>query len=171
VNPAALLREAGVLTVAPDEKVSGWDAALLSSSGSAYIYLSRPDDAVLKDKVLSALAAAVRTGKSGIGRILSREQIVTLGGDGTAFLALEPELGTYFGSGVMQYETPPHYKGVHGLDPTRSEMKASLLMVGATIPHGTIPSARLIDVAPTVAAWLGLSLPNVDGKPLMVVRE
>lgn len=172
VNPAVLLRDAGLLTVTSvdeEEKVTAWDAAILSSSGSAYVYLSRPGDAALQAKVLAVLDEAKRGGHSGIGRILSNQQVVALGGDGAAFLALEPELGTYLGGGVEQYETPPHYKGIHGLDPTRQEMKASLLLVGATIPHGTIFDARLIDVAPTVATWLGLSLPNVDGKQLVIV--
>jgi len=41
-------------------------------------------------------------------------------------------------------------------------------MTGATVPHGVVVDAHLVDVAPTIAGWLGLSMTDVDGKPLVV---
>jgi predicted AlkP superfamily pyrophosphatase or phosphodiesterase len=92
-----------------------------------------------------------------------------MGGDPDAFIALEAELGTFFGKGRGQYETPTSLRGMHGYDPARPEMRASLILFGPTIAHGELASARLIDIAPTVAGWLGLELAGVDGKPLQVV--
>jgi hypothetical protein len=47
-------------------------------------------------------------------------------------------------------------------------MLASLLLFGAGVNHAELEGARLVDVAPTVASWLGLWLPNADGRVLQV---
>lgn len=47
-------------------------------------------------------------------------------------------------------------------------MHASLVMRGPAVTHGVVPNGRLVDVGPTVASWLGLSMPNTDGKPFSV---
>ena len=75
--------------------------------------------------------------------------------------------GTAFGAYV---QPNPTSHGTHGYDPERPEMKASLLMIGPGIASGAIAHAHLVDIAPTIAGWLGLSLPDVDGKPLVVGR-
>lgn len=168
VNPRVLLRDAGLVTFDGGGKATAWDADVLTSSGMAYVYLKRPDDASLQQRVLQIFATARQTGTSGIGRVFSAPEVAALGGDSSAFLALEPELGTYFGGGHDTYDTPPSYKAVHGYDPNRPEMKASLILFGAGVPHGKLEGARLVDVAPTVAHWLGLTLPNVDGRVLAV---
>jgi hypothetical protein len=62
----------------------------------------------------------------------------------------------------------PTYAGTHGYDPRRPELRASMLMYGANTPKGTLEQPRLIDVGPTVASWLGIPMPNVDGIPVRV---
>jgi predicted AlkP superfamily pyrophosphatase or phosphodiesterase len=168
-NPRALLREAGLVTLDAAGKPTAWQADVLSASGAAYVYLNDPHDAVLQARVLAIFQKARDTKTSGIGRIFSQSEVLAAGGDPSAFLALEPELGTYFGGGRDAYETPPVSKAVHGYDPQRPEMKASLILFGASVPHGKLVGARLIDVAPTVARYLGLTLPHPDGQPLTVV--
>src|SRR4029078_9362671 len=143
-----------------------WQADILSSSGMAYVYLNDPHDDALETRVRVLLDEAKASGTSGIGRIFSRAEVTAAGGDPSAFLALEPELGTYFGGSRDAYETPPAYQAVHGYDPNRPEMKAALSVFSAGIAHTGLDNARLIDVAPTVARWLGLALPGADGKVL-----
>jgi hypothetical protein len=46
-------------------------------------------------------------------------------------------------------------------------MLASLLLLGPGIGQGPIANARLVDIAPTIASWLGLAMPNVDGRVLV----
>lgn len=75
----------------------------------------------------------------------------------------------YLGSGSSyagDYDGPNTVKATHGYDPARAEMRASLLLFGATIEMGTLTDARLVDIAPTVAAWLHLPLAASDGKAL-----
>lgn len=171
INPNALLRRAGLLEVDAAGKVLDWQAATLPAGGSAYIYLRRPDDAALRAATARVFEEALKAGGSGIQRILSQEQIRASGGDASAFIALEAELGTYFGRGRDAYDTTPPYRATHGYSPERPEMKASLISFGAAQPGGALADARLIDIAPTVAAWLGLELGPVDGKPLEVVAS
>jgi hypothetical protein len=45
-------------------------------------------------------------------------------------------------------------------------MRASLLVLGPQIPRGRIEGARLIDIAPTIASWLGPTLPEAEGRAL-----
>jgi hypothetical protein len=40
------------------------------------------------------------------------------------------------------------------------------VLFGPHIAAGKLPGARLVDIALTVANWLGLPLPNVEGTPL-----
>ena len=168
VNPRVLLREAGLMTFDAAGKPTAWQADVLTSSGAAYVYLNDPHDAALEARVLGIFQQARDTGTSGIGRIFSQAEVRAAGGDPSAFLALEPELGTYLGAGRDAYETPPSSKAVHGYDPKRPEMKASLILFGAGVPHGSLAGARLIDIAPTVARYLGLTLPHPDGQPLVI---
>jgi hypothetical protein len=48
-------------------------------------------------------------------------------------------------------------------------MLAALLIYGPAIAPGKIEGARLIDVAPTLARWLGLKLDKAEGTALPVV--
>jgi predicted AlkP superfamily pyrophosphatase or phosphodiesterase len=171
VNPRFLVQQAGLLTFDAKGAVTAWQADVLGATGAAYVYLNQPHDAALEARVRDVFEHARASGTGGIARVYSAAEIATLGGDPAAFLALEPELGTYFGTSRDTYETPPVYKAVHGYDPRRPEMKASLLLYGAGVPHGKLEGARLVDVAPTVAHWLGLTLPNADGRPLVVVER
>jgi len=58
--------------------------------------------------------------------------------------------------------------GTHGYFPDRPEMRSSLLIYGPGIGAGKIENAHLIDLAPTVAHWLNLDLPNAQGSPLAI---
>jgi predicted AlkP superfamily pyrophosphatase or phosphodiesterase len=169
VEPCVLLRDAGLVTV-KGERVVEWKAAMYPSSGSAYVYLQNPNDSATRDAALAIFAEKARAPeKSGVARVYSPSDIATLGGDRDAAFAIEATPGFQFGARCTgDYTAPAEYAAVHGYDPRRPEMRASLLMVGATVPHGAIRDAHLVDIGPTVALWLGLSMPNVDGKALVV---
>ena len=169
VNPNALLVKAGLIERDGQGRVRDWRAIVHPNGGSAYVYTRPPGDAQLEAAVLKVLEDDQRAARRGIGRIIRREEIAAIGGDPQAFLALDAELGAFFGGDLEQYETVPTLRGMHGYDPARPEMKASLILFGPTIAHGELASARLIDIAPTVAGWLGLELSGVDGKPLEIV--
>ncbi|MET0391038.1 MAG: ectonucleotide pyrophosphatase/phosphodiesterase, partial [Polyangiales bacterium] len=159
VNPGALLREAGLVELDPNGKVLTWHASAVPSGGTTYLYVneSSPDAA---DRVSQLFERKASEAGSGIARVLKPADIAALGGDPKATLALEAELGVIFGSGYQTYEGTPLNRAAHGYSPQRPEMRASLLVIGPTIKRGVVPDARLVDIAPTIASWLALPLPE-----------
>jgi predicted AlkP superfamily pyrophosphatase or phosphodiesterase len=169
VRPCVLLKDAGLVDVTPEGRISNWKATALTSGGHAYIYVKDPADHVTRELVRGILARRQAEPESGIGALYGSDEIRARGGDASAFMAIEPTDDYQFGSGCLgSYIAPPTYRCNHGFDPKRPEMRASLLIVGPTIAHGTIEHARLIDLTPTIAQWLALPLPAVDGAPLAV---
>ena len=60
-----------------------------------------------------------------------------------------------------------HSIGYHGYLSTEPKMNALFVAVGPDIKQGhTIGLVDNVDVAPTIAKLLGVTLPNTDGKPL-----
>lgn len=165
VRPGVLFRQAGMVTL-KDGKIAEWKATMLNNSGHAYFYLNDPHDRSTADALRKMFESKSKEAMSGIGRIYSHEEIVEFGGDPAAFMAVEASPGFQFGSGFAgDYSAPPMYKATHGYDPRRPELKASLIVAGPNVTHGTIKAARLIDIGPTIASWLALSMPNTDGSP------
>ena len=59
-------------------------------------------------------------------------------------------------------------RGQHGYLPTEPLMHTGLVASGAGIQPGiVVPLARQVDVAPTIAALLGLTMDGVDGAPMV----
>jgi predicted AlkP superfamily pyrophosphatase or phosphodiesterase len=168
VKPCVLLRDAGFLTV-DNARVTAWKAVAASSGGSAYLYLHDPADVATRDAVRALITTKAKDPASGIAHVYSPEEIKELGGDPAAMLAIEAVMGTHMVKSCSgPYADKATDAAVHGYDPRRPELHAAMLFFGKNVPHGSIPDARLIDVAPTIASWLGLSMPDVDGKPLAV---
>ena len=92
------------------------------------------------------------------------------GGDPKAFLTpLEAAPGYMIARGYNEpYHIKAPLKGVHGYAPDDPRMLASLLIYGPPIGRGEIQRARVIDLAPTIAGWLGLDLQGAQGSPLPV---
>jgi len=169
VRPGVLLRDAGLVTLNAAGHVTDWKATLVVNSGQSYVYVHDAADTATRDALRKVFSAKVAEPGSGIGRVYESDEIKAIGGDPEAFLALEAAPGYQMGPGYSgEYVAPSIYRATHGYDPRRPEMRASLLLYGPNVPHGTITGARLVDIAPTIAAWLGLPMPNVDGRPLQV---
>jgi len=169
LNPRAWLREAGLLGVDDRGRLVSWRAATQSSGGLAYVYINGSDE-LLARRVSELFTQRAATADSGIAHVFDRAEIAQRGGDPAALLALAAEPGAAFGDGSSSYESPPSAVATHGYDPERPEMRASLLVIGPGIKPGVLPQARLIDIAPTIAQWLSLSLPGVDGRSLALER-
>jgi predicted AlkP superfamily pyrophosphatase or phosphodiesterase len=170
LRPSVLLRENGLITLDAQNRVASWRAQALTFGGGAYIYLHDADDSATAQRVGELFSPLAGQPTSGIARVLSREEIAALGGDPEAFLALEAAEGFGFGGGatgdaVASAPTP----GIHGFPPDRPAMNASLLITGPGVRPGPVEGARLVDIAPTVARWLGLTMKDVEGKPLDVI--
>jgi predicted AlkP superfamily pyrophosphatase or phosphodiesterase len=168
VRPGVWLREKGFVKV-EDRTIVEWRAYCLASSGSAYLYVKDPDDRETRKTLLEMFQQAAAKADSGIRRVLTHEQIIGVGGDPNAFLALEAAEGWAITGGVVGAAISPASKAAeHGYLPERPEMRSSLLVYGPAIGHSKIENARMIDIAPTIARWLGLKLEKTEGTPLKI---
>jgi predicted AlkP superfamily pyrophosphatase or phosphodiesterase len=169
LRPGILLRDRGLITLDAQNHITAWKAAALAADGSAYIYFHDPNDDATRRALLDIFTPLAGAPGSGIRRVANHADIVKMGGDPGAFLALEAADGFELVPGVTgNYIEVSRHKGTHGYFPDRPEMRASFLAFGPPIGSAKISEARLIDIAPTVARWLGLDLSRADGKPLDV---
>lgn len=172
VRPGILLREKGLITADERNRVTDWKAVVLSSGGTAYLYVRDPADHETRRTLVEAFRPRAGQPGSGIGRLYTQEEIRELGGDPEAFLAIEAAEGFAITGGYTgDYISQSTSAAGHGFDPRRRDMEASLLIYRPGIAPGEIQGARLIDVAPTVARWLGLTLHKAEGKPLKLPRR
>jgi predicted AlkP superfamily pyrophosphatase or phosphodiesterase len=133
---------------------------------------SRPGGIVAPDEedaVRAAAAAALRGVRDGLGRPVVLDLIdprapgrePSCGGPtgGDLYLSLAPGYDVSASPrGPVVEEIAP--RGVHGLDPERAEMQAGFVVAGPGVAAGArLGPIRQIDVAPTLAALLGLDPP------------
>jgi len=169
LRPGVWLREKGLVTLDEKNKVTDWKAYVLAASGSAYVYVKDKDDQETRRVVLEMFQQAAARPGSGIRQVFNHDQIVAMGGDPEAFLAVEAAEGWATSGSVLGDAVSPATKAAeHGYSPDRPEMRTALLVYGPAIGRGKIKNARLIDIAPTVARWLGLKMEKAEGKPLEI---
>jgi predicted AlkP superfamily pyrophosphatase or phosphodiesterase len=168
VHLGVLLAQQGLVTLR-GTRVRDWKAVSLAADGTAYIYLKDSRDSDTQKKVLELFQPLAGKEASGIRRILTHDEIVARGGDPQAFLALEAADGFAFANGYPDaYVGPDDMLGTHGYFPDRAEMRASFIVYSPRIEKGLLQNVRLIDIGPTLAGWLGLELPDADGKRLPI---
>lgn len=169
VRPGVLLREKGLVKLDSSDRVTESKAYVLASGSHAYVYLRDPQDQATREALREIFVPLAGRPGSGIGRVYTQEEIRRRGGDPEAFLALEGADGCGIQRGYAgEYIQESRQLGTHGFDTERPEMRASFLAYGPAIQPARIGPGRLIDVAPTIARWLGLALPQAEGKPLRI---
>ncbi|MBI4470714.1 MAG: alkaline phosphatase family protein [Acidobacteria bacterium] len=167
--PNVLLAREKLITLDSAGKVVSWKAVAWPSSGGCGILLKSPEDRQTLAKAVSLFEKVALKPGSPIRRVIRRNELDRLGSYPRAAFALEASPG--FVIDWMNKEPALRdsgdYRGTHGQLPSRAEMRASLILFGPGARRGArIPLARMIDVAPTVAALLGLRFPKVEGTPL-----
>ena len=99
------------------------------------------------------------------------EQLEQMNAFPGAIMALEATDGYYFSlSNPKQQVLNPSdpFKGMHGYLPTNAQMATGFVASGKGIRQGVVvPSLRMLDVAPTIAALLHLDFPSTEGVPLV----
>jgi predicted AlkP superfamily pyrophosphatase or phosphodiesterase len=171
-HPGVLLQEKGLIALDEKNKIRDWKAQVLIHGGSAYVYLKDTADAETRRAVVDIFQPLSGAAGSGVARVFGHDRIVELGGDPQAFLVVEAAEGFGFETGITgPYITPAIKLGLHGFPPDRDDMLASLLILGPGIAPGKIEGARLVDIAPTIASWLGLTLEAAEGQPLRLAAK
>jgi predicted AlkP superfamily pyrophosphatase or phosphodiesterase len=159
LRPNALLREAGLLTLNDQQKVTSWKAFFHASGGSAALHLKDPNDAATLERVRVLIAAKAKAPASGIRDVLGPDQIRTLGGAELP-MVLNAREGFYFqNSALGEWIEPGTNKGGHGHAPDRAELHATLILNGPGLKKkGDLGVVRQTQIAPTLAQYLGISL-------------
>jgi predicted AlkP superfamily pyrophosphatase or phosphodiesterase len=164
IRPNVLLRQKGFLTGASDA-VKG-DAVVMPEGGSALVYVTNAERrAQLVPEIRRLL-----TGVEGIDRIYGTDEFASLGLPTRAASDQAPDLVLAATPGYMfskesegEYSTPAE-GGTHGYLNSDPNMQAIFMAWGAGIPKGVrLGNISNLDVAPTIAALLGLNMPNTKG--------
>lgn len=169
------LRREGLLTRNAAGEVTEWRAQAWLAGGTVAILLKDAHDEATRDRVASLLARLRAEPDSAIERVLSGDEALAEGGfPGAAFVVgLRPQSTL---TGHHAHSTALHpvgtARGEHGYLPDNREMDAAFLLAGPAVPRGLdLGRIDMRDVAPTLAARLGLSLSTAEGHDRLERRQ
>lgn len=158
IYPNNLLRQEGMTN----------DASVIPDGGVAMVYVADPSR---RAELLPKLSALFR-GVEGVEQVYAQEDFAKLGlptpqqsNQAPDFLiAAKP--GTVFASGAPDGKGEPN-GGTHGYLNSDPQMQAIFMAWGTGIKPGVrLGTISNLDVAPTIAALLGIKLTNATGSPL-----
>ena len=145
-----------------------WRVTSFGGGGSFGLVVHDPNDQAAIDLTLKTFQKLKQQDCCGIDQIFDRQQLQAAKGYATSFLAIGMKPGFSADGGEDgPWVTPSQGKGAHGYPPGPKEMDAAFAAMGPGIPHTRLPRAHIVDVAPTVAALLGLRMTNVEGTNLL----
>ncbi len=169
ISPNVLLKKAGLIETDQAGKVTSWKAFSQRAGGTSEIRLADPSDKEAADALRQVLDGLAKDPESGILEVVDARQAKERGGFPEAAYVLVSKKGY-----ELRDDTDGEYcrttltqKAQHGYSEEFPEMRASFMIAGKGIGKGNIENARLIDVAPTLAAIMGADLPDAQGKDLL----
>ncbi len=170
VNLNVALRAAGLINgEGPDRAAEAW---AMPWGGAAGIYIrDRAARASLVPRIERAVSAL-----EGVDRVISGNGLTELGLPDPSTSDQAPDVvvavrdGYDVGrddTGPVVVDTDATHLGHHGALNTEPSMRALFLAWGRGVTPGVrLDDVRAIDVAPTIAEWLGVPLPTADGVSL-----
>jgi predicted AlkP superfamily pyrophosphatase or phosphodiesterase len=169
-EPNVLLARAGLIALDAQGVARDWKAASWSAGGSCAIVLRDPRDAATAAKVEAIFHQVLQRAGGPLRQILDRDALDRIGALPRAALMLEAAPGYEFDqalTGPEIHDSAADHRGTHGYLPTDPAMRSALIAYGAGVRRGAHREVvRMIDIAPTAAALLGLELPQAEGTPL-----
>ncbi len=164
------LVEAGLITRGADGHPA-WTAIVAPNRGLGSLYVT--------DRAPATLALArealekYMTRYPNRFRILERAELDRLAADKDALLGIEPTPGYVLDARLSPPFAQPHSRAAgHGYRPDTPGMETAIIVWGAGARAGSVlPVTNTIDVAPTIAMLLGLTLPEADGAPIVGALE
>jgi arylsulfatase A-like enzyme len=161
------LLEAGLISKGADGHPQ-WQAIVAPNRGLGSLYVRESADRQgIVSRARDALAAYARK-YPGRFRLLTRDDLDRWGADADAVLGIEPMPGYVLDARLSGPFAQAHNRAAgHGYAPDTPGMETGLILWGAGIRRGVrLPETRTLDVAPTIAVLLGLSLPRAEGQPI-----
>ncbi len=166
INPMVALREAGLITTNTAGRVTDWRVFMHNEGGSAFFEASDPADSASIGTAIQILTTLASNPDNGIRRVYAAKDLAELHTNPKSFLALEAAKDFGFGAamdGAVVMQTS--LGGKHGYSPDIPELRPSMILSGAGVyPCELKEGVRIVDVAPTVAALLGVQMSNVMGR-------
>jgi predicted AlkP superfamily pyrophosphatase or phosphodiesterase len=166
--PNGCFQDAGLLHVDRDGSIRRHEARVVSNGGSAHVYVAegRRRAAVL-DALHEQLAAL-----PGVAMVVGEKDFPALGlplpaedptqGD----LMITAAEGWHFADDLRQEAVPSRYRATHGHLPGDPRMDAAFVAAGPSfVAGGRVARLHHLDVAPTLAAVLGVALPAAERAP------
>jgi predicted AlkP superfamily pyrophosphatase or phosphodiesterase len=168
LHPDVLLRQAGLQAASASRPTF-----CVPDDGFALVFQQHATKASIK--ALKLLFA----GKPGIRSVLTPAEAAQAGWPTPAQSDQAPDLLLYAADGYAfkkgdtgDYVTPTGEIGAHGYPNSDPLMQGIFIAAGFGIrPRGEIPAFPNVDIAPTIARLLHISLGTVQGKPLTEILE
>jgi predicted AlkP superfamily pyrophosphatase or phosphodiesterase len=162
-------RAAGLILLDAKGRPTAWRARAWGGGGSAAIVIKDGADAEARQKVEVILRGLVSGERPPLESVMRPEEAPEARAfPGIAFIAaaaLDTRIVSRMEGTVQQ---PGLRKGSHGHLPSHRELDAAFVIAGPGIPRGrNLGRIDMRDVAPTIAARLGLSLPSAEGKDVL----
>ncbi len=174
INLNVLLEQGGFIDLGWDGSVYNWKAYAKTNGMSAGIYLQDYTDEKIYRKVYDYLKALAADPDNGIEAIHTADDVrERYGVYGTVAFVVEADDDTAFGVACkgpvtkwIKDEENPSYRAKHGYQPEKGPQPIFMGHGPAFKDGAVLSNARLMDVAPTLAAVLGQEMPQAEGRPL-----
>jgi predicted AlkP superfamily pyrophosphatase or phosphodiesterase len=169
VHLNAALAEAGLLQVDGEGKLKSWQVYAWNSGACSAVLVQDPKDSQVIQKAREVLQQLAKDPANGIDQVLERPALEELGGFPNAMFVLGTNPGYAFGPNLkMPLVTPASGGGTHGYLPSQPAMNAVFFITGPGVPAGkNLGLIDMRDVAPTIAARLGIKLVDAEGRNLI----
>jgi predicted AlkP superfamily pyrophosphatase or phosphodiesterase len=171
INVNVLLRGKGLLTTSGNGG-SGAKVHFLAEGGAGMLYIK---DAAERERIITELVPALKA-VEGIDAVIPSSEFAQVGHLPPDKNPQEPDILISAAAGYSFAESAASKdlitssgvtKGTHGNSPNNRLLDATFVAWGAAIiPGAKLPRIRNVDVAPTMAAVLGLRMENVEGRVL-----
>jgi predicted AlkP superfamily pyrophosphatase or phosphodiesterase len=145
----------------------GTQVSAVPNGGAAFVHVGSDQDQAARERLLADLSRRYAQwrvdGESPVDRILTREEAarIGLGHPNSGDLVVFARQGFIFRSlPADRASIPAPVYGAHGYPATKPEMQGVYMAIGAGTAPGSGGTVHATDVAPRVAAWLGIEPPR-----------
>ena len=169
VNVAALLSGAGWIDREAGGRAPHEAFDIRLAGGSVVFYRKSPDDAPLAPAFVAKLHARMASKFARAVRWIGPEKLKALGASSQALFALCAVPGNSLVYVPSRKDTleiaSPSVRGSHGYCPDEKPMDAVFIASGAGVkPRGRLPRMDMVDIGPTVAEHIGVSMKGATGR-------
>ncbi len=168
VNLNTALARAGFILLDRRGRCRSWQAWANTAEGSAHLYLRDREDRSLRRRLGKWLEERRSDPSQGIAEVYHGAALRRLGLGQAMDFVLEARPGFYF-SPLLRPEVgepaPAGHRACHGYRPEGEGYTSLLLAAGAGLQAGAeLEEMSILDLGPTLAALLGLTLPGAEGR-------